>query len=262
MPVVLGSRLRRMMPVLTLLPLSVGLYASLSRSAAANVATMLILSLLFIGNRRTRRSILGITVVLVGGIAFVSASERVGLGLSSQMPTVLGTRLTGAILALSSGYSELDREAGQRPTNWRRAVSIWSESPLLGIGYKASLPLHGLVPDNNAVAALVETGILGLLALSFVLAVVLLRCVRQGRRGGGAGLAMGILWSGQIVHCAFADCFTFFGSMPMLLLLTCIWYRNSNAFNGEPQRRMYVVVGLEGFAARAVRPRWSSVVSS
>jgi O-antigen ligase len=116
----------------------------------------------------------------------------------------------------------LDEASAGRLTNWHSALSLWAEYPLLGIGYKALLPLYGFPGDNTFVLALAETGIAGLLAVTLLFGTFLARGRTLLKQGDPLGRVLLIVWIGQVAHAVNVDVITFPGSMTVIALLSVV----------------------------------------
>jgi hypothetical protein len=144
---------------------------SLSRTAILGLAVVgLMLLSTWSWKRRVRA--LGVVLVLVNGLQFV-------------VPGLFGT--------LRSLFTNLggDPSIQGRTSDYSVAGSLIARNPIVGRGFRTFIPekfiLHSgkgggtLILDNQYLGTLIETGVLGLLALLLVFAVPLL-CARGARR--------------------------------------------------------------------------------
>lgn len=212
---------------------ALGLYASVSRSAALNIGTVLLLSLTLRDARAPLgRRLLAAALVSAFALTAVLARPESESMLLTAGDTVM-QRLVESFTSLLGGFDDIERASGGRLTTWVLALDAWSSQPLLGVGYKM-LVLSGNPPDNTFVLALCETGMLGFGALAFCFGLIFWRAVDRFAKAEQDGRSFLILWSGQLIHSLNADILTFFGSVPALLILTLIWYRLASARSKAP----------------------------
>lgn len=233
---------RQSMSLLVLVVTALGLYASVSRSAALNIGTVLLLGLTLrlpwsSGAAGMVKRVLGGTIVLVFAslaLLLVGSDSEGVLQAASDTVTL---RLTESFTALLGGFEDIERASGGRLTTWMMALDAWSSAPVLGVGYKM-LVLNGNPPDNTFVLALCETGMLGFAALAFCFGSILWRAADQSLKRESDGTRFLVLWFGQFVHSLNADILTFFGSVPALLIITLIWFRLASAPARESVARL------------------------
>lgn len=219
---------QRLMVLLTVAVVgAVGLYTSVSRSAALNIITVLVLASVL---RRSAANVslwrpltvAALAVLLTGGVVLVADPEASGV--VWQAGETMAQRMIEIFTPLSGGVDDIERASGGRLTTWATALDAWSEHPVLGVGYKI-FALGGHPPDNSFILALCETGMIGFAGLAFFYGSVFWRAIRLFIEGEPDGRRFLILWTGQLAHSLNADIFTFFGSATPLLAITLIWLR-------------------------------------
>ena len=213
---------------------ALGLYTSISRSAALNIGAILALALILWPTRKKTwlPKLLAGTAVLVMAVSAMLIDADSGSTFASATDTV-AQRLIESFSSLLGGLEDIERASGGRLTTWAMAMEEWSGQPVFGVGYKM-LGLSGSPPDNTFVLALCETGMLGFGALTFCFGLIFWKAMDRYSRDAADGRSFLILWTGQLIHSLNADIMTFFGSVTSLLILTLIWYRLASH---EPARR-------------------------
>ena len=216
---------------------ALGLYTSVSRSAALNIGAVLSLIVILKPAKAPAR----FPQLVAGAIVLVLAVSALVIDTDSgrAVVAVTGTvteRIVDSFESLLGGLEDIERTSGGRLTTWRTSLEAWSARPLLGVGYKM-LGLNGNPPDNTFILALCETGALGFGALAFFFGLILWRSVDRYSREESDGRSFLILWTGQLIHGLNADILTFFGSATSLLILTLIWYRLSSREPVRPVQR-------------------------
>lgn len=223
--------LRRWWLAAASVPLAAALVLSFSRTAMASGAValgaMLWLERAWLG-RFVRAA-----AALAGGLLF--AALLLGLLLPNFMEAYL-LRLwyTGAWFAEAP-----DLIFSYRLESWRRLWEFAEAHPariLFGVGYK-TLPYAGLegrpvIADNTYFSVLLETGLMGLIALLWLHAAVL-RCtwrwavLRRTAIGGVIGLGMGSFWCGLIVQMLSGDTLTYWRVLPWFFALLAVGAREA-----------------------------------
>lgn len=126
-----------------------------------------------------------------------------------------------------------------RLESWRRLWEYVEAHParvLFGVGYK-TLPYAGLegrpvIADNTYFSMLLETGLMGLIALLWLHAAVL-RCTwrwatwRRSALGGVIGLGMGSFWCGLMVQMLSGDTLTYWRMLPWFFALLAVGAREA-----------------------------------
>lgn len=195
------------------------LAASLSSSRSTVVGVVIGAALLFPALTRVQRIVGGIASVVLGVFVFVF------------VPGMVGT-IAGLFGSVSSG----DASISSRVDSFSVAASYFVRTPILGRGFGTFLPRYRIF-DNQYLLGLVETGILGFVAMLLLWVVPVIGIVRvMGRRASGsperligAGLLSSCIVGG--VGLAFFDGFGF----PMM---PGIWF---------------VLLGLAGAYVRLMR---------
>jgi O-antigen ligase len=109
-----------------------------------------------------------------------------------------------------------------RLESWSTIAGFIAQHPwqtLFGIGYK-TLPYteylgRPVIADNMYLSLLVETGLLGLIALMGLNAAILMTCWRAMRRGSFYGRWMFCFWTGEIVQMLTGDILTYWRVLPV-----------------------------------------------
>ena len=146
---------------------------------------------------------------------------------------VYWTRLTGSAEYF---FSATEGVLSGRVETWRLLTSWIQANPwqaFFGIGYK-TLPYtdtlgSAVVPDNNYLSLLVETGIAGFAALLWLCAAILRASARAARsanpRTSFCGAWMLCFWSGQMVQMFSADVLTFWRVLPVYFWILALAVR-------------------------------------
>jgi O-antigen ligase len=110
--------------------------------------------------------------------------------------------------------------------NWQAAIRFLSDQPwhaVFGVGYK-TLPYSNvtgrpLIVDNMYLSMLVETGVVGLVALLALSAAILRTGWRAARHSDAAASFFGTwilcFWAGQIVQMLSGDLLTYWRVLPV-----------------------------------------------
>lgn len=205
--------------------LAVGLYATLARAALLNIVMVAVaLVALTLPRRLSPQRALALLAALACLILAplyleVKAEEE---GKSAFLPL---QRMVSTLNSFTSGVDAMDASGGGRLTSWRKSLAVWAEAPLLGIGYKALIPAHGIAADNNLILALVETGLFGAVSLFLLGLACTANLVRHYLNHSFACTIVLAIWLGQLAHSLTADIFTFMGSMPMVLMVVFLYQR-------------------------------------
>jgi len=173
------------------------LAASLSSSRSTLIGIALGLVLLWPALTGLQRLVGGITTVALGTFIFVT------------VPGMVGT-----ISGLFGGVAAGDSSVASRVDSYGVAADFFSRAPILGRGFGTFLPRYRIF-DNQYLLGLVETGVLGLIAmvlLWMVPVVGIARVIRRSDPGSpqrlmGAGLLASCVVGG--VGLAFFDGFGF-----------------------------------------------------
>jgi O-antigen ligase len=206
-----------------------GLYGALARSAILDlvVALALLLVLHPAGLRRLTafRLVLIVTVPLT--VAVLSS-----FSLIAPLPQDFHDRVNRFIAPFEAilGFGDapttnLDSLSSGRLSNWATIWKVLSDNWLFGAGYKYLSLKFNLPADNMFILTFAEIGLFGSIAFVLVLAVPLIRLLSRSRRDtmlSRIGLAM---WVGQVCHAIFVDTFTFYTSMPMVLIFIALAMR-------------------------------------
>ena len=140
---------------------ALGLYTSISRSAALNIGAILALALILWPTQKKTwlpKLLAGTTVLVLAVSAMLVDADSGGTFVSAT--DTVAQRLVESFSSLLGGFEDIERASGGRLTTWAMAMEEWSGQPVLGVGYKM-LGLSGSPPDNTFVLALCETGMFG-----------------------------------------------------------------------------------------------------
>lgn len=115
-----------------------------------------------------------------------------------------------------------DRVLSGRLESWSAIAGFIADHPwqtLLGIGYK-TLPYteylgKPVIADNMYLSLLVETGLLGLVALVALNAAILVTCFRAMRKGSFYGKWLFCFWIGEVVQMLTGDILTYWRVLPV-----------------------------------------------
>jgi O-antigen ligase len=201
-----------------------GLLASVSRAAMlgllATLGALLLLPLAGTMRRRMRRQV-GLVLallplVLAADVVLIPQLARVGPKLVWERVIESAIHLPGSFIR--PGDAQLDRGTSGRVAAWLGYLGYFQENPVTGIGYKALFLERAVAPDNQYLAAWVETGILGFALLASFMAGTLAALARR-RVEMPEALMLFALWGGTILHGVSCEIMTFWGSMPPLLAM-------------------------------------------
>lgn len=202
--VTLGLVERNRKPLFRTLPVALIALASvlsLTRSALIGMIVGILVLLPFWGPRVRR-----------------TAALTVLGGLSALVVAVPG--LMGTILNMFSGA---DSSTQSRTNSWGMAFDVFQQNPTFGRGFGTFLPSYRIL-DNQYLLSLVETGVLGFLALLAMIAAAVY-CAFAGRRKWddgihrqlGVALAAAVLAGASLL--AFFDAFSFPQAPGMFFLM-------------------------------------------
>lgn len=202
-----------------------------SYSRAAMLGLVIILFVIWLGNRGK----------LVAAIAMVCITFVIVSFMNQLMPGYVLQVWTTRIVPLFSISSthQFNVEGGGRLTYWKESLSfvythIWSL--IVGVGYYgvtyASATFgYPMYTDNDYISAILEQGILGLLAfISFVFSSIFIACKRLSR-GSFSWLVLS-LWLSEAAQAFTGDVFTFWRSLPILFFITGIFYYQHVSIDG------------------------------
>ncbi|MDQ0374231.1 O-antigen ligase family protein [Cellulomonas humilata] len=140
---------------------------SQSRGAALAAAAGVIVTLLALGRSRAALA------ALVAGLAAAVGAALLVPDLLSRLPT--------------------DDVTSGRWALWRTLLELWAQHPVVGIGYRTTELVAGMSAHNILLATLVETGVIGLLALL----AVMVGALWSGRRSPLLGAVVCVLVAEQ-----------------------------------------------------------------
>jgi polysaccharide biosynthesis protein PslJ len=191
------------------------LAASLSSSRSTLVGLALGLVLLWPALTGLQRLVGGMATAAVGAVVFVAVP---GMG--------------GTIAELFSGVAAVDSSIGSRVDSYGVAADYFSRAPIIGRGFGTFLPRYRIF-DNQYLLGLVETGVLGFIAMVLLWVVPVVGIARVIRRSGsgspqrllGAGLFASCVVGG--VELAFFDGFAF----PMMATIWFVLIGLGGAYN-------------------------------
>ncbi len=191
----------------------VGLYASSSRSALVNVFASIAAFFLLSGESfKHRLKILSrVLVAAIFAVLFFYALGQTGVIDNTDFLT---ERMFGGF----DNKSDINSLSAGRIDNWNWMYHVFLSNWLTGIGYSALFSAFDVPADNLYIKAFVETGFFG--GASLILAA-LFTLVALGKKSRGikvSKIAL-CLFIGQLTNALFVDIFTFYSSMPMVLLI-------------------------------------------
>jgi O-antigen ligase len=176
-PVRGGGRWRSWIPaVLTVLA------ASLSTSRSTLVGLAVGTVLLWPALTGLQRLVGGVATVVVGAFVFVT------------VPGMVGT-----ISGLFGGVTNADSSVASRVDSFGVAADYFSRAPIIGRGFGSFLPRYRIF-DNQYLVGLVETGVLGLIAMLLLWVVPVVGIARVVRRSAPAS-PQRLLGSGLLASC-------------------------------------------------------------
>lgn len=217
-----------------LIPLGVLLAARLARRRAWLMAAILAVTSLVVATG-SRGGLLGLATVLglagwlwlvrrpggrrlAIGLGALSGVAMVALGVWAwagyrDAPVTKDVKVERTWQAALGHYFDFnDRSANTRYELWPRAIELWQEHPLTGVGlynsrillheadYRAGTPIERLQPLNNDYLAwLAETGLVGLGA-ALILVTALVRAAWQTSRRQDLGVGFGLALAGIAVQ--------------------------------------------------------------
>jgi len=226
------ARWRRFSPVLLI---CAALPLTMSRSAVLGVAVLLIV---LIPLWSTRQRVLALAAVIVGAcVVFVA------------VPGMLGT-----MVRLFTGISG-DSSAQSRTDSYSLTLQFIARAPIAGRGLSTFLPAYRIL-DNQYLGTLVNSGIVGLVALVGLILTVLVQAQRMSRQLPSAvdrSLARALMATAAVggVSCATFDAFSFPQVAGMFFFaIGCI---------GALHRHASAARGAETRAIRPVRSRRAAV---
>lgn len=208
-------RFSKIFLVLAFSVILIGLYASSSRSALVNVIGSIAAFFLLPGEKlKYRLKILSrVLVAVIFAVLFFYALGQTGIIDNTDFLT---ERMFGGF----ENKSDINSLSAGRIDNWNWMYHIFLSNWLTGIGYSALFSAFDVPADNLYIKAFVETGFFG--GMSLILAA-LCTLVALGKKSRGIKIAKIALclFIGQLINAFFVDIFTFYSSMPMVLLI-CI----------------------------------------
>jgi hypothetical protein len=222
-----------------------GMYASLSRSAVVNsVVSLTVLAALHPDGVRkftlARFSLIAITCTIFAAILAFSDSPN----LKALIPYGAYTRLDRlahpllVAVGLGAGPENLDRLSSGRISNWREISTLFTDNWLVGAGYRyLSLKEH-LPADNMYIMTYAEIGVVGGIVFSLLVLIPALHFGKNSVRDRFVSRIGLSLWLGQLVHAVFADTFTFYMSMPIVLMFVGIFLKLSGSVPESEERRL------------------------
>ena len=192
---------------------SAALLLSFSRSSVVCAAlAVMVLAILERHRWQGRRALVAV-VILIPVAAGVFALA---------LPEVAGAYWARVGFTLDRLLLSPDRVLSGRLESWGAIAGFIAEHPwqtLLGIGYK-TLPYteylgKPVIADNMYLSLLVETGLLGLVALVALNVAILSTCYRAMRKGSFYGKWLLCFWIGEVVQMLTGDILTYWRVLPM-----------------------------------------------
>jgi O-antigen ligase len=192
---------------------SAALLLSFSRSSVVCAAlAVMVLAILERHRWQGRRALVAV-VILIPVAAGVFALA---------LPEVAGAYWARVGFTLDRLLLSPDRVLSGRLESWGAIAGFIAEHPwqtLLGIGYK-TLPYteylgKPVIADNMYLSLLVETGLLGLVALVALNVAILSTCYRAMRKGSFYGKWLFCFWIGEVVQMLTGDILTYWRVLPV-----------------------------------------------
>jgi len=192
---------------------SAALLLSFSRSSVVCAAlAVMVLAILERHRWQGRRALVAV-VILIPVAAGVFALA---------LPEVAGAYWARVGFTLDRLLLSPDRVLSGRLESWGAIAGFIAEHPwqtLLGIGYK-TLPYteylgKPVIADNMYLSLLVETGLLGLVALVALNVAILSTCYRAMRKGSFYGKWVLCFWIGEVVQMLTGDILTYWRVLPV-----------------------------------------------
>ena len=187
----------------------------LSFSRASVICTLLgVVALAILERRRWQRHRTLVTLAILFPVA-------VGV-FALALPEVAGAYWARVGFTLDRLLIAPDRVLSGRLESWSAIAGFIAEHPwqtLFGIGYK-TLPYteylgRPVIADNMYLSLLVETGLLGLVALVGLNAAILITCWRAMRHGSFYGKWLFCFWVGEVVQMLTGDILTYWRVLPV-----------------------------------------------
>jgi len=150
-----------------------------------------------------------VAMLLGAGVAgyFIATSGDVSVVLDRMLDVVL---MRQDASSLSSG----------RFDNWDHHIQLFFQNPLLGVGYKSMSTIWNEATDNVFLSVSVEMGTLGLASYVTLISLIIAGLWKLRKVAPAEGNTMLALWGLQMTHGMLVDINTFWGSMPVLMILT------------------------------------------
>jgi O-antigen ligase len=192
---------------------SAALLLSFSRSSVVCAAlAVMVLAILERHRWQGRRALVAVAILIpVAAAVFALA-----------LPEVAGAYWARVGFTLDRLLLAPDRVLSGRLESWTAIAGFIGEHPwqtLLGIGYK-TLPYteylgKPVIADNMYLSLLVETGLLGLVALVTLNVAIVATCYRAMRKGSFYGKWLFCFWIGEVVQMLTGDILTYWRVLPV-----------------------------------------------
>ncbi len=124
----------------------------------------------------------GLRLILITG--FISSIFLI----QNYIPQATIERLT------TIGTSIANLDLGGRVVIWSRALELFFEYPIIGVGAGASRSIIGVVTHNTLLSVLVELGIIGCIFFIFILAIVLYHAIHQRKNYSYLWITIFFIW--------------------------------------------------------------------
>ncbi len=205
--------------------LAAALVFSFSRGAMLNVTAGLAVLALW-----ERRSLLSDARLLVAAAAVAASAAALAAVAAPEFTSSYALRF-----AYTAWRSVADpaEALGVRLESWGALLAMLADHPsrlLLGAGYKTLATTNAagapLIVDNQWLAALGATGLLGVAALAILLAAILRSSWRAARSADATASLLGLwsfcFWAGQLVQMLFVDLMTYWRVLPLYLAVLAL----------------------------------------
>jgi O-antigen ligase len=192
----------------------------LSSSRAAMLNLMVFVASLWLMGRVGQRTFRNLMVLLICGMLTIVMGITLMFGVQGSGLMQGGEKMTRQLERFAP-LGSADRFSSGRLEAWQIYSRKIRNHLWLGCGYKTATKLvHNRTPDNSVLSALLETGILGLLALCSFAILTTLTLWKRGLEGEPYAQALSAVWMGQVAQALTNDTHTLLLGIPVLYLVT------------------------------------------
>jgi O-antigen ligase len=204
----------------SLLVFGLSVYTSLSRAAILGGFLGIVVAFWMVSQvRKSDRSVMNRRMPVVLFFLFFGFLL---VFLLAQTNTVIVETLVDRFVngSIQGGINEI---SSGRLENWKLILGLLEKNPVTGLGYKSLIFQYKIAPDNNFLSIFAETGVLGLfffLGFIFLCLKRLHRIVLNSEETAVLAARAFIFWQVVLIIAFTADVFTYWGIIPVLMLLT------------------------------------------